>query len=362
VDTGGQFTVPDQTIGRMHRMSVGTITSDSSVAVRVIRGQMLGTIEESFIGRLKPGSTFSFAGLTLELVRVRDMTAYVRRAKKLNGVVPQWMGGRMPLSSQLAKVVRRKLSEARRGEISGPEMRAAAPVLRVQELWSHLPEPDELLIERVPMREGTHHFIFPFAGRLVHEGLAALVAYRVSRLFPASIAVTLNDYGFGLLSGKTWALEEAGWAKIFSKENLLDDLLACLNSAELARRQFREIARIAGLIFQGYPGQGKSTRQLQASSGLFYDVFKQYDPQNLLLEQANREVMERQLELSRLGETLTDVVKMKIVQREIPRLTPLSFPLWASFVQANVTSESWSERVKRMALQLESVMREDTKN
>jgi ATP-dependent Lhr-like helicase len=352
-DFDGNFVVPDQFLGRLHRMSVGTITSDSAMAVRIARGAMLGTIEESFIGRLKPGDRFSFAGHVLELVRVRDMTAYVRRAKKLSGVVPQWMGGRMPLSSQLAKVVRKKLSEAHAGIYEGIEMRAVKPVLEIQNSWSRIPEPDELLIERLQMRDGVHHFVFPFAGRLVHEGLAALIAYRVSKISPASIAVTLNDYGFGLLSAAPISLNESEWRNVFSPENLLDDLLACLNSAELARRQFREIARIAGLVFQGYPGSGKTTRQLQSSSGLFYDVFTRYDPENLLLTQAKREVLERQLEVSRLGHTLKDIAEMKLVLCETERLTPLSFPLWASFVQANVTSEKWSERVKRMALQLE---------
>ncbi len=356
-----EFTVPDAFIAKLHRMSIGTITSDSAMAVRVLRGPMLGTIEESFIGRLKPGSKFSFAGHALELVRVRDMTAYVRRTKKFSGVVPQWMGGRMPLSSQLAKVVRRKLSEAHRGNFLGREMRAAKPVLEIQNRWSRIPEADELLIERVQMREGVHHFIFPFAGRLVHEGLAALVAHRVSQHVSASIAITLNDYGFALLSATPIALSGEVWRTIFAKENLLEDLLACLNSAELARRQFREIARIAGLIFQGYPGSGKTTRQLQSSSGLFYDVFTRYDPQNLLLHQARREVLERQLEISRLGATLATVTKMKITVMDLERLTPLSFPLWASFVQAHVTSEKWSERVKRMALQLESVAARERK-
>lgn len=359
VPNNGLLTVPDPFIGRMHRMTVGTITSESAMAVRVVRGPMLGTIEESFIGRLRPGDKFAFAGFTLELVRIRDMTAYVRKAKKLSGVVPQWMGGKMPLSSQLAAVVRRKLAEARSGEFAGLEMKAVAPVLKIQNLWSRIPEPDELLIERWNTPEGAHHFIFPFAGRLVHEGLAALVAHRISQLFPASIAVTLNDYGFGLLSGSALALSEAQWRQVFSRENLLDDLIGCLNSAELGRRQFREVARIAGLVFQGYPGQSKSARQLQASSGLFYDVFARYDPENLLLKQANREVLDRQLEVSRLGTMLEETQKMKIVPCEVPRLTPLSFPLWASFVQANLTSERWAERVKRMALQLENVMRAD---
>ncbi len=351
--SGPDFIVTDPFIAKLHRMSIGTITSDSAMAVRVLRGPMLGTVEESFVGRLKPGAKFSFAGHALELVRVRDMTAYVRRTKKFSGVVPQWMGGRMPLSSQLAKVVRRRLSEARRGKFTGREMRAVKPVLEIQDRWSRVPEPDELLIERVQMRDGVHHFIFPFAGRLVHEGLAALIAHRVSQRVPASIAITLNDYGFALLSATAVSLPTEEWRKIFAKENLLEDLLACLNSAELARRQFREIARIAGLVFQGYPGSGKTTRQLQSSSGLFYDVFTRYDPQNLLLNQARREVLERQLEISRLGATIADVTAMKIVVVETERLTPLAFPLWASFVQANVTSEKWSERVRRMARQLE---------
>ncbi|MEY2408145.1 MAG: ATP-dependent helicase Lhr and Lhr-like helicase [Verrucomicrobiota bacterium] len=356
----GLFTVPDPFIARLHRMSVGTITSDGAVAVRVVRGAMLGTIEESFIGRLKPGDKFSFAGNSLELVRLRDMTAYVKRSKKGGGIVPQWMGGRMPLSSQLARMVRKKLSEAHHGNFGGPEMSAVQPVLKIQADWSRIPEPDELLIERLQMRDGIHHFIFPFAGRLVHEGLAALVAYRVSRLFPSSIAMTVNDYGFALLCASSISLDETGWHEVFSTDNLLDDLLACLNSAELARRQFREIARIAGLVFQGYPGSGKSTKQLQSSSGLFYEVFQRYDPKNLLLEQARREVMERQLEASRLGNTLAGLKAMKIVRCEIPRLTPLSFPLWASFVQASVSSEKWSDRVQRMAAQLQAAVEKET--
>ncbi|MDQ6633006.1 MAG: DNA ligase-associated DEXH box helicase, partial [Verrucomicrobiota bacterium] len=357
-----RFSVEEKHLALFHRMSIGTITSDSAVVIRFVRGGTLGTTEESFAARLKPGQRFGFAGHALEFVRMRDMVAYVRSAKKSSGLVPQWMGGKMPLSSQLAKVVRKKLSEAREGKYLGVEMEAARPVLEIQNSWSKIPEEHELLIERIQLRDGTHHFIFPFAGRLVHEGLAALLAHRVSQIFPSSLSVTVNDYGFGLLSSNPISLTDADWRKILSPENLLEDLLACLNSTELAKRQFREIARIAGLVFQGYPGHSKSTRQLQSSSGLFYDVFMRYDPENPLLNQARREVLERQLEISRMKQSLETISKFKIHLMEIARLTPLSFPLWASFVQANVSSEKWTDRIQKMAMQLEAAAAKEKKN
>lgn len=354
INTDGLHTVPDKQLGYFHRMSIGTITSDSAVAIRFVRGASLGTTEESFIARLKRGDSFSFAGRQLEFVRMRDMVAYVRASKKSSSVVPQWMGGKMPLSSQLAVSVRRKLSEARDGNYRGIEMEAARPILEILQSWSAIPDTNELLIERLAMREGTHHFLFPFAGRLVHEGLAALLAYRVSQLRPSSISVTINDYGFGLLARNPLELTADEWHRVLTPEHLVEDLLACLNSAELARRQFREIARIAGLVFQGFPGRGKSVRQIQASSGLFYDVFMRYDPQNLLLQQAQREVLERQLEVTRMKEALQMVSQLKINVVHTNRLTPLSFPLWAAFVQASVSSEKWTDRINRMAAQLEA--------
>lgn len=350
---GDNFNVDNDLIARMHRMSIGTITSDTAMIVKLVRGASLGSVEESFIARLKPGDRFSFSGQQLELVRVRDMTAYVRRCGKSSSTVPQWMGGKMPLSTQLARAVRKRLHEARHGTFVDAEMATAAHILEIQNTWSRIPEPNELLIEQLTIRGGTHHFIYPFAGRLVHEGLAPLIAYRMGKLQPTTLSVVVNDYGFGLLTEKGHTLTETEWQKLFAPENLLEDLLACLNASELARRQFREIARIAGLIFQGYPGQSKSARQLQASSGLFFEVFQKYDPENLLLTQAKREVLERQLEISRLKETLDSSKGMKVILVQPKRLTPLSFPLWSSFVQANVSTERWIDRIRAMAEQLE---------
>ncbi|WP_395747390.1 ligase-associated DNA damage response DEXH box helicase [Prosthecobacter sp.] len=354
---GDFYTVDQGDIARFHRMSIGTITSDAMMSVRLLRGSHLGSIEESFIARLKEGDGFAFAGFQLEFVRVHDMTAFVRKSKKTARRVPQWMGGKMPLSTQLARAVRLKLAEAKRGTFDSPEMRAAEPVLHIQSAWSLIPEPDELLIEWTHTREGVLYFIYPFAGRLAHEGLAVLTAHRLGKIEPRSFALTMNDYGFALMTPTPLNLDEQTWRETLSPERLVEDILDCLNSTELARRKFREIARIAGLVFQGYPGSSKSTRQVQASSGLFYDMFSRYEPDNRLLDQARREVIERQLEVRRLQEALAHAQTMKLTLRHTERLTPLSFPLWAMWVQAQVTTEKWADRVRRMSEQLEAEAR-----
>ena len=349
-----RYVPTDALTTRMHRMSIGTITSESSILVRYMGGGTLGTIEESFIARIKPGDRFVFAGQTLELVRYRDMTAFVRKSSRASGIIPRWDGGRFPLSSQLAAAVRRQFQAARRKQYRSDEMRAVRPLLELQARWSDVPGPGELLLEQSKVREGYQWFVFPFEGRSVNEGLASLLAYRLSRQQPASITITPNDYGFELLSSVPFDLDEAGWRQLLSTERLRDDLLECLNTGELARRQFRDIARVAGLVFQGYPGAPRTAKQLQASSGLLYDVFLEYDSTNMLLDQARREVLDRQLETSRLARVMSRLAERRLLINYTPRLTPLAFPLWAARIQtSHLTSERWTHRIQRMIAQLE---------
>ncbi|HEX2211155.1 MAG TPA: ligase-associated DNA damage response DEXH box helicase [Longimicrobium sp.] len=353
VSEDGTYHVGSKLVARRHRMSIGTIVSDAAVTVKYVGGGALGSVEESFIARLHPGDKFVFAGKPLEFVRVRDMVAWVRRARNSKGAIPRWMGARMPLSTELAASLRGRLEEASRGIWRDPEMEAIRPILEIQARWSRIPAADELLIERVKTREGHHLFFFPFEGRLVHEGLAALFAYRISRLKPISFTFSMNDYGIELLSPDPAPLEEALRAGLLAPRNLLHDVPASLNATEMARRQFREIARVAGLVFQGFPYASKSARQLQASSGLFFDVFTRYDPGNLLISQAHREVLERQLESSRLGRTLERLSSGKVAVTEPRRTPPLAFPLLVDRTREAVSSESMADRVRRMQVALE---------
>jgi ATP-dependent Lhr-like helicase len=349
----GVWRVEDRAIARRHRMSVGTIVSDAHIGVQYLRGSRLGTVEESFIARLNPGDRFVFAGTPLEFVRVRDMIAWVRRAPNAQGAIPRWMGSRLPLSGELAAALRARFGEAARGSYRGPEMEALRPILEVQRKWSRIPSPDELLIERVKTREGHHLFFFPFEGRLVHEGLAALFAWRISRITPFTFSMSSNDYGFELLSADEAPIDTAVRQGLLDPSNLVDDIPSSLNATEMAKRQFREIARVAGLVFPGFPHSGKSARQLQASSGLFFDVFRRYDSGNMLLSQAHREVLERQLERTRLGHALERLASSKVVITSPPRTPPLAFPLLVDRTRERVSSEKLADRIRRMQRTLE---------
>ncbi|MAL85225.1 MAG: DNA ligase-associated DEXH box helicase [Opitutae bacterium] len=349
----GLYQVQSRRIARFHRMSIGTITSDPSIIVKFQTGKKLGSVEESFISRIQIGSNFFFSGKLLTLIRVRELTAVVRLAKTGKGTIPVWGGGKSPLSSELAKSVRKEIEMFRLGKINEPEIKALEGILSLQQEWSYLPSYSELLIEKTITKDGNNWFLFPFAGRLAHEGLASLIAYRMSKLEPMTLSISFNDYGLNLTTNSKKDLTITEWQKLLTPDDLIEELLDCMNRSEMAKRQFRDVARVAGLIFQGYPGAQKSIKQVQASGGLFFDVFSKYDPENLLLVQARKEVLERQLEAKRLIEKLTEIKTQKIVLKSTRNLTPFSFPLWAESLRTQVTSESWSDRVQRMAKELE---------
>ncbi len=350
-----RFRVPDKAIARRHRMSIGTIVSEASMEVRFLKGARLGHVEESFIARLSPGDAFTFAGRTLELMRVRDMTAYVKPAPQNKKLVPRWSGGKMPLSGELAASMRAMLKEFRDGRSEEPEMRAVARLLKVQRAVSRIPDVNELLFEQMESREGHHIFVYPFAGRHAHMGMAALFAWRLGQSRPATFSFSVNDYGFELLSATPFALNRELFNLLLSTEHLLASVLASLNAAELSKRHFREIARVAGLVFQGYPGAGKSNKQVQATSGLIFDVFARWDAHNPLLAQSQREVLERELEFARMHDALAAMQRQRITLIRASRPTPFCFPLMVERFREKLTSEKLADRIARMQLAFDKV-------
>jgi ATP-dependent Lhr-like helicase len=355
-DEQGVWHVPDARLARRHRANIGTIVSDASMTVQYLGGAKLGSVEESFVARLKPGDVFLFAGRQLELVRTHEMTAFVRRSAGRKPAVPRWNGGRMPLSTTLAEAVVQQLALADAGRFDSPELRCAQPLLALQRDWSALPTPGTLLAERIATREGTHLFLYPFAGRHVHLGLASLIAWRVARSSPRTFSMAFNDYGLELLCADAldWGtLLPQVLQPVADEAVLLHEVLASLNASELARRRFREIARVAGLIYQSYPGERRSAKQLQASSSLFWEVFRKYDPANRLLQQAEAEVLAQELEIGRLSASLHRMATQRLVLTQPARPTPFAFPLMVERFREQLSNESVAERIARMVAQLE---------
>lgn len=349
----GRYVLADRRIALRHRLSIGTIASDGSMRVKYMKGGDLGSIEEQFVGRMKPGDRFLFAGRTLELVTLKDMTAYVRVAKgKGDAVVPRWQGSRMPLSTELARGVQVLIA----GEHDdADDLAAVLPLLALQARISHRPARDECLVEVVKRRDGQHIFLYPFAGRQVHEGLAAMLAARLARITANSFSFAMNDYGLVLSPAKRIAVDEALLRTILSPDDLVDAIRAGLNLSELARRRFRDIARVAGLLPPSLPGRApRSMRQLQASSGLLFDVLTRHDPGHLLLDQAFREVLDAELDIVHLRAALDAIATRRLVLRQPQTLSPLSFPLWAESSRGALSNEDWRTRVERAAAELEA--------
>ena len=353
----GTYRVPDRGIARRHRLQIGTIVSDSVMQVKYLSGGRIGVVEEGFIARLRSGDCFVFAGRTLEYIRTQEMTAYVKRADKPKGVITSWAGAKMPLSNELADSVLEVLAGAAQGDridtMGEPELEAARPMLETQLRLSKLPTPSTLLIERFTSREGQHLFVYPFAGRNAHIGLGSLLAWRLAKSAPNTFSISINDYGFELLSAEPVDPAALLDKTVFGEADLLHDVLASLNSSELARRRFREIARVAGLIFTGYPGQPKSTQQLQASSSLFYEVFAKYDAGNLLLTQAQTEVLSQELDIARLGASLKRMRGQRVTFVELKVPSPFALPLMVERFREKLSTEKLKDRIDRLVRDME---------
>jgi ATP-dependent helicase Lhr and Lhr-like helicase len=347
-DEAGVWHVPDRGVARRHRLNIGTIVSDASMNVSYMSGGRIGSVEEGFIARLRKGDCFWFAGRMLEYIRTQDMTAYVKKAEKHKGAIPRWAGGKMPLSTEMSDAVLGILQRVDQGDLFEPELQATRELLATQQRVSALPTPTNLLIETWQSKEGHHLYLYPFAGRHVHTGLASLLAYRLARDKPNTFSISVNDYGFELLSAESVQLNLLREGHVFSPRNLLEDILASLNSSELAQRRFREIARVAGLIQSGYPGAPRSNKQLQASSSLFFEVFRQYDAGNRLLSQAQSEVMNQELELQRLKLTLEQMRKKTMRWVELKQPSPFCFPLLIERLREKFSNEKLSDRIARM--------------
>ena len=357
----GLYKINNRRMAMRHRMHIGTIVSDVMIKVKFLSGGYIGVIEEYFISRLAPGDVFTLAGKNLEFIGLKENTALVKKSNATKSVIPSWEGGRMPLSANLGFMLRKKLDEAatlfrepgdrkplRGAPEPAAELLALEPLFLLQRQLSHIPAAGELLIEHIETKDGFHLFVYPFEGRLVHEAMAALLAYRISRFLPISFTFAMNDYGFELLSDQPIPVDDSNVYELFSEEGLFDDIRKSVNATEMARRKFRDIAVIGGLIFQGMPGEKVKQRHIQSSASLLFNVFSEYEPGNLLLKQAYNEVMEIQMDEPRLRDMLRRISQSRIIIRYPLQLTPFCFPIKVDSMRETISSEKLEDRVRKM--------------
>lgn len=349
----GVYKINSRKVAMRHRMHIGTIVSDSMLKVKFMSGGYVGVIEEYFISRLEAGDVFTLAGRNLEFLMIKDMTALVKKSDKTKSIVPSWNGGRMPLSANLGKKLREMLDKSVTGN-GEPivELEVLKPLLSLQEILSHVPKKNELLIEQIETKDGFHLFVYPFEGRLVHEAMAAILAFRISRIQPITFSFAMNDYGFELLSDQPIPVDDTNVYDLFSPEDLLNDIQRSVNSTEMAKRKFRDVAVIGGLIFQGMPGEKKKARHLQSSASLLFKVFSEYDSGNLLLRQAYQEVMDQQMEEVRLRDMLNRIQESTITITFPEKLTPFCFPIKVDSMREDLSSEKLEDRVRKIQQQL----------
>ncbi len=364
----GLHRITSRRMAMRHRMHIGTIVSEAMLKVKFMSGGYIGVIEEWFISRLDPGAVFTLAGRNVELVGIKDMTVMVRKSNARKSIVPSWQGGRMPLSANLGKKLREELNKAGRKKKSlsavgdhkkqtaknnDSEIDVLKPLFDLQQQLSHVPRHNELLIEHIETKDGYHLFVYPFEGRLVHEAMAAILAWRISRITSITFSFAMNDYGFELLSDQPIPVDDSNVYELFSPDNLLNDIQRSVNATEMAMRKFRDIAVIGGLIFQGFPGEQKKARHLQASASLLFKVFNEYDRRNVLMQQAYREVLDQQMEEVRLRNMLERIQQSRIIITFPARLTPFCFPIKVDSLRESLTSEKLEDRVRRMQQQLD---------
>lgn len=343
----GKLVVEKRKTAMLHRMNIGAIVSDSMLRVKFLSGGYVGMIEEYFISKLHKGDRFVLAGRVLEYVMLKEMTVHVKLSSG-KAITPSWLGGRLPLSSNLSGFLRKKLADSLLPNTREKELRFLHPLIVRQTENSHIPKEDEFLVERIKTREGFHLFFYPFEGRLVHEVMAALLAYRISKRYPISFSMAMNDYGFELFSDQEIQLTAEELHEVLSKENLMQDVISSVNSTEMARRKFRDIAVISGMVVQTMPGKQVNNKSLQASSGIIFSVLEEHDPHHLLLRQAYTEVFNQQLEEARLRAAFERISQSKIIYTFSDRFTPLSFPIKVDSLRQSLSSEDLGTRIRKM--------------
>ena len=353
-DNRFKYFVSNNNIKRIHKFNIGTITSDKYIIVKFIKGKTIGNLEENFASRLKSGDAFFFAGRILEYVKLKDMILYVKRSNKKSSIIPSWVGGQIAISNLLSKNIRKEISICNIPESSSKflnrEITSLKPLLDLQRRISNIPKENDLLVELYEGKDFKSLFVFTLEGKFVNEGIAFLLAYRLTKVNKNTFSITSNDFGFSLTTSNKYDFYkiEEQLKDLLSINQLEKDLQSAINFSELTKKRFKKIAQISGLVNNHSPSNLKSPNQLQISSNLLFDVFTKYESNHLLIKQAFQEVNRDDLESLRIKECLKRISNCRLIFNTIEKPTPFSFPLLVERLRNTLSNESIEERVNKL--------------
>ena len=333
ISDGNYQTNSDKLIQKSQRFCIGAITSDDYLIVKYSNQRTLGTIEEQFIRQLKPTDTFLFSGHNLAVVRIQDDVVYVKKSKQKLPKYTRWYGGFMSYSSQLSDYLINELNQFHQSIDSG------YPLLQKFLDWqahvSCVPKSDECLIEIIPVQGCDTVFMYPFCGRAANHALAMSLTHLISQQFKCMTAMTVNDYGLMIQCDKKIDLLSFNFHDFMNLESVKNLSLESFNHNEMVLQEFRQICLISGLIYRGLPGRLKSGRYTQSSVRILYDIFKEFDPNNLLLNQARETVFNTQLFPQQLQDRLAKISE-RLVIKQPSEISPFGYTLYNEQLSAKM--------------------------
>ncbi|MBL8659940.1 MAG: ligase-associated DNA damage response DEXH box helicase [Rhodospirillales bacterium] len=345
-DSDGLYRVASPRVARLYRMNIGTIVEAVTMKVQLRRGRVLGEVEESFIQGLQPGDTFVFSGDVLRFEAIRETSAIVSRAAGADAKVPAYAGGRLPLSTSLARRVRAMLADPGRWGKLPEDVQAW---LRLQQARSLVPDPAELLVEIFPRGGKAFLIVYSFEGRNVHQTLGMLLTRRMERIGLAPLGFVATDYVLAVWSVRPAGCEDV--ATLLEEDMLGDDLEAWMSESSVMKRTFRNVAVIAGLIERRHPGHEKSRRQVTVNSDLIYNVLRRYEPDHVLLRATRDDAARGLADLKRLAEMLRRI-RGRIVVRKLRRVSPLAVPVLLEIGKESVFGAGVDELLDTAAREL----------
>lgn len=351
---------------RDYYQNIGTIAADEMIQVKLKR-RNLGTVEESFMKRLRPGDVFVLNGRCVRLVDTHLLTARVVEAKSSLPTVPRWNAAKMPLASGLANEVARlrtalaeKLSASPDGaseaqawlmhayDLSRGNAEALVRHFQLQAKVSVIPTTEAFLVERFAERDLRHYFFHSLLGRSANDALSRIIAQRVQAAKGGNALVTIDDYGFMLTLLEFQEMNEAEWRSLFRPENADVDLRAALEEAPLVKWQFRVSAQTGLMVPRRVRGAERGGRALQWSSEVIFDVLRRHEPDHPLLAEAYAEATLRFLDTPAAIAFLERVSAMPWRIVTLDRVSPFSFGIFVSKIKETLTLEEPEVTIERL--------------